>query len=259
MIPDQTLLAPRTLREGKDPDDELQVYWLDRGRVVCAEGGGTTLRGADPLTFRYWAGSFGHDQRGAWFLGSRLRDADGSRFRALNHAWFTDGTGVWCVGGRVKDADGATFEACDAGVQWINGSPIPRSYGKDQARVFFYDFNGKANWVRKADPRSFESLDGALFGRDDQHVFCGHATIAKADRARWRRLGGNYSRDDKRIFYFNRIIEGADLDSFEVVPSRYGDYQFARDARRRYWNDNELAGDEHAQAFWRMHALPPAG
>lgn len=258
MIPDDALCAPRALREGHDPADPYQVYWTESDRVICAEGGGTPLRGADPADFRYFAGGFGHDRRGAWFMGSRLRDADGSRFRALNYTWFTDGAGVWCVGGRVKYADGARFEPCDAGVEWINRAPIPRSYGKDGERVFFYDFNGKANWVRKADPASFESLDGARFGRDARHVFSGHATIARAERASWRMLGGHYSRDASRIYYSNRVIEGADPESFRVVPSRYGDFQFARDIHRRYWNDMCREGQPFDEDLWRRHALEPA-
>lgn len=258
MIPDDALCAPRALREGNDPADPYQVYWTENGLVFCTEGGGIPLRGADPVSFRYFAGGFGHDRRGAWFMGSRLRDADGSRFRALNYTWFTDGAGVWCVGGRVKEADGTRFDACDAGVDWINGAPIPRSYGKDGERVFFYDFNGKANWVRKADPASFESLEGARFGRDANHVFSGHATIARAERASWRMLGGHYSRDARRIYYFNRVIEGADLESFRVVPSRYDDFQFARDIHRRYWNDESREGQTFDEDLWRRHALEPA-
>lgn len=252
------LATARPLREGEDPHDPLQAYWRDGDRVVCREAGGTPLRGADPGAFVWYPGGFGCDGRHAWFMGSRLRDADGSRFRALNYAWFGDGAGVWCVGGRVKDADGTRFEACDEGVQWIDGTPIPRSYGKDGERVFFYDFNGKANWVRKADPASFESLEGALFGRDARHVFCGHATLAGADRARWRMLGGHYSRDEKRVYYFNRVVGGADLASFRVVPSRRGDLPLARDAHRRYLAGQPVDGDAWAGQQWQRDALEPA-
>ena len=251
---DDALTRPLRPQEGGPPEDPLLAYWLAGGRVMCREGGGTPVAGADPANFEFFAGGFGRDGRHAWFLSSRLRGADGARFRALNFAWFSDGAGVWCVGGRVKDADGASFEACDAGVAWINGLPFPHSYGRDRERVFFYDFQGKASWVRKADPASFESLGDGAFGLDARHVFRGHAVLARADRGSWRKLGGYYSRDARRIFYDNRAIADADPESFRVVASRHGDTQLARDARTRWWNDQPVS-DAYAEELWRREAL----
>ena len=43
--------------------------------------------------------------------------------------------------------------------------------------------------------------------------------LPKANVERWRKIGGFYSKDDTRVYYFNRHIKQADCDSFEVVPS----------------------------------------
>ena len=51
----------------------------------------------------------------------------------------------------------------------------------------------------------------------------------------------NLSGDDARIYYFNRQIKDADIDSFEIVqptdPSLHF-VQLAKDKNRYYHNDN---------------------
>lgn len=111
-------------------------------------------------------------------------------------------------------------------------------------RVYYYDYDGKPNWVRKATSESFVSLNDGHFGKDDNFVFCGAATIPKAKVEHWQKLDGYYSRDDQRLFYYNRHIRAADYDSFEVVPTGIDYLQLAKDKNNFYWNDRIVTVDE---------------
>ncbi|HEX20034.1 MAG TPA: hypothetical protein ENG78_04345 [Acidiferrobacteraceae bacterium] len=71
----------------------------------------------------------------------------------------------------------------------------------------YYDYDDKPNWVRKASPDSFTSLNDGHFGNDDNIVFCGAATIPKANIKHGHKIGGFYSKDDQRMFYYNWQIQ----------------------------------------------------
>lgn len=227
----------RPLRPGAEHSehDPYRLYWIRNGTVVC--GRDSVVRGADADSFVFWLGSFAKDRRHCYYMDRRLAGANPLVFHALNNTYFKDDRSVWCIGGRIKDADAPSFVACDDGIYDLDGLPVPHGYGKDRHRVFYYDFNGKACWVRKADPATFESLNDGHFGRDHRTIFCGEASIAGADANTWQKLGGYYSKDRKRVYYFNRVIKDADLESFRVVPAQRGNTQLARDRYRCYWND----------------------
>src|SRR5207244_1796457 len=93
----------------------------------------------------------------------------------------------------------------------------------------------KPNWVRKASPSTFISLNDGFYGKDENFVFFGTACLPKAMVEHWTKIGGFYSKDDKRVFYMNFEIKGADYDSFEVVYTVHT--QLAKDKDRCYWGD----------------------
>src|SRR5262249_990817 len=157
------------------------------------------------------------DRKQCYCTSSRLTGCHAGSFRALNFAYATDGQSVWTMGGRIAEADAQSFVVCDDGVHHLpSGDRVPYGYGKDKARVYYYEFEGKANWVRKASSGSFVSLNDGHFGKDEHFVFCGAATLPRAKVEQWRKIGGFYSKDDARVYYFNRQIKQADYDSFEV-------------------------------------------
>jgi hypothetical protein len=153
------------------------------------------------------------------------------------------------MGGRIAEADAESFEVCDDGVHLLPPvTRVPYGYGKDKARVHYYDFDGKANWVRKASPGSFVSLNDGHFGKDDHLVFCGAVTLPRANVARWRKIGGFYSKDDARVYYLNRHIKQADYGSFEVVPSDR--LQLAKD-KHYYYSNDQVVDQAYVEALLR--------
>jgi DKNYY family len=242
-------------------DNDLTTqYWIDdQGMTIWRQ---TPIRSARAASFRFYLGGFAKDEKNCYCYGGRLVGAEPKTFRALNYTYFTDGRLVWTIGGKLPDVDAETFVVCDSGsyTDTVPGTTtrVPYGYGKDAQRVYYYDFDGKPNLVRKATAKTFISLGDGHFGKDENFVFCGNATIAKAKVAHWRRIGGNYSKDDSRIFYFNRIMNGADFESFRVVPSqsKMPYLNFARDKNHFYWNDRVVDDDKSAAKFWMENAQP---
>ena len=231
-------------REGRD-EVSGEHYYLQNGVMYIA--GVEFTPAPDIASFRAYRGNFAKDRNYCYHGMRRLHGANPTTFTMLNFTWATDRNKVWCLSGTVADADGASFQACDDGhCPTIEG--VPYSYGKDQYRVFHYDFDGKACWVRKADSASFETVVTGEFGQDAYFAFCGTSVIARARREYWQYLGSNYSKDDRRVFYFNRVVEGADVESFQVaVRQRSSSFPQAKDKQRYYRWEHEISREEYEQ------------
>lgn len=222
-------------------DDPTTLYWI-RGDTILYRH--YPVKGAHIDSFSFYLGSFAKDRKHCYCTSTRLAGGNGATFRALNFAYATDGISVWTMGGKIKDADPESFVVCDDGVHYLgSGSPAPYGFGKDKNRVFYYDFDGKPNWVRKAASASFVSLNDGHYGKDDSFVFCGVATLPKAKVDYWRKIGGYYSKDDARVYYFSRLIRDADYDTFEVVDTS-GFLQMAKDKNRFYETDRVVSEAE---------------
>jgi hypothetical protein len=226
------------------PRDERARYWL-RGRTVMH--GEDEVRLADPDSFRFYLNGFAKDRQRCYCVGRPLREGNGATFRALNFCYVTDGRLVWTLGGVVKDADVASFVVCDDGVNSLEQMRVPYGYAKDRARVYYYDYDGTPNRVRKATPGTFQSLNDGYFARDHQFVFCGGSPLAGAQPDTWRRVDGCYSKDDRRIYYLNRHIKAADYATFEVVPGDKDTARFARDKNNCYFGDEIVTAEDFAK------------
>ena len=233
-LPDDTreYTPGHQFREG----DETTQYWI-RGKQILYRH--YPLSNVHMPSFRFYLGSFAKDYKNCYCTSSRFNGGNGPTFRALNFCYATDGRFVWTMGGKIKDADAESFVVCDDGVHFLTGGGrVPYGFGKDENRVYYYDYDGKPNWVRKATAKTFHSINDGYFAKDDNFVFCGAAALPKARVEQWEKVGGYYSRDDRRVFYFNREIAAVDYDTFEVVPSGRDYLQLAKDKINFYWNDN---------------------
>lgn len=244
---------------------ELQPYPIDadvEGLPYClGEDGHIAMRDGskakqyDPFKLRkgfvQYANGFSKDKKAVYCWARRVAGANPATFRALSWAFVTDGNFVWNHIGKVKDADPATFVACDSGsgIRWGHG------YGKDVNSVFYSPGDQRARRVVKADARTFRSCgDTCLVGYDDDFAFAEWASIQKAKRKSWRYLSNSYSRDEKAAFYLERRVEGADLETFEVVPvfsrSDIGPAPLARDKNHYYWGESIIDDDEYGAKQW---------
>ena len=240
----------RELKPGHEPYDETEdttIYWIQDGKVLFQDH---VIRGADAESFRYYAGTFAKDRNHCYCTSSRLTGANPKTFRMLNFTYATDGKSVWTMGGKIEGADAKTFTVCDIGVMTIIGTRVPYGFGKDKERVYYYNFDGKPNWVRKALPESFVSLNDGEYGKDARSVFWEIHALPKVNVERWEKLGCLYSRDDARVYYGNTLVPEADAGSFEI-PDEEDDEDccsyLGKDKKRHYLRGKVIPAAKYAK------------
>lgn len=234
-------------------NDEKALYWTD-GEVVYFRG--DKIKDADIDSFEQFPGYWAKDKNFCYSGSTKLKDADCFTFEVLNYTYAKDKNNVWTLVGRISEADAKTFAVCDSGrkslgitFELLDNNKyerrecfVPYGFGKDVNNVFYYDSQGKTKVVKKAISSCFESLNDGYFGYDDKSVFCGKNVLSKANPKTWKKLEDKYfySKDQNRIYYFNRLIKDADAESFEIVtvPSIFEDpHQYAKDKNFFYIND----------------------
>lgn len=132
-------------------------------------------------------------------------NVDKENFIPLNHVYAKDNQYVYFKGKRVPKADAASFQILDAA--W--GHPSDRQhYAKDRSNVYV---RGKI--LSKADPKTFRFYTELGFSHDDQYVF-----------------------------FEDRILEGSDGATFEVISemSSTTEALYARDQNQAYYGDKIL-------------------
>lgn len=238
-------------------------YWTDGAKVFC---GIDELKSADVESFTVFNNTFAKDKKGCYLRRKRLQGADPETFVALNLCYAKDKNSVWTTGGKLKDVDSATFEVCDDGFskplktkEYVlnNGEKreiinyIPYGYAKDANNVYYENFQGKAKVVKKADPKTFVSLNDGMYGYDKNFVFEGQFVIHKANPTTWKPICFDksplHSMDDRFVFYGNKIIKNADVNTFQLFefPNSDGSYTFyyGKD-KNNYFNKLEACSVE---------------
>jgi hypothetical protein len=227
------------LASRRDTHDESTVYWTDGKKVYY--GGNEAVKGADIDSFVHYSGTWAVDKNNCYMFGRKIRDADRESFEALNYTYAKDKFSVWVLEGKIKGVDAESFEVCDDGKMVLESRYNSTSsfsqygYGKDKNNVYYYDCQGKAKVVKGASPETFVSLNDGYFGYDDKNVFCQIYKLNKADPASWKKFQSNchYSKD-KHVYYLNRLIKEADVETFEVVKDKYGSWLYAKDKNHHY-------------------------
>lgn len=243
-----------------DANNENGLYWTD-GKIVYYRV--FKIKGADIDSFEQFSGGWAKDKKYCYSGSNRLENADPLTFEVLNFTYAKDKSNVWTIGGSIPDVDVATFQICDNGRRSLGVTIkkqkndqilkyqvfVPYGFAKDCNKVYYYDFQGKNKIINKADTTSFQSLDDSFFGYDKNFVFCGKTIIPKAKPTTWKKLEKDYyySKDGAYIYYFSRLIKGADPESFTVVkvPVLTGlPRQYAKDKNTGYINDRPFSLDE---------------
>ena len=83
----------------------------------------------------------------------------------------------------------------------------------DHGLLSFYE---TATHFRSLGDTSFRSLGDTYFARDDKQIYAYGKQLPKADLPSWELLSHWYFCDARRVYYLNRVIKGADRDSFTV-------------------------------------------
>ena len=140
-------------------------YWFNGSNLYWNS---YPVNGADLKSFVFYLGSFAKDKNNCYIQNSKIRDANPLTFKALNYAYAKDDKSVWVLTGKIKDVDPETFEVCDDGIKDLgNGLYAPYGYAKDRINVYYFNYQGKAKLVKKANPELFSSFNDSYFGKPE--------------------------------------------------------------------------------------------
>ncbi len=159
--------------------------------------------------------SYKKDKDGVYFQDQKVESADVRTFKILNEFYGKDAKNVYFMG-RIHKSDVATIV------------PVDIAYAKDKKNV--YGWNGKP--VRGVDPKKFQMI-GKTYGKDAKYVYNILAGIEKVEGANpktFQDIKHTYGKDNRKVYYNGREIEGADLETFEVLKN-FGD---AKDKNHKY-------------------------
>lgn len=227
--------------------DPRTYYWKKHGIVYFHD---SAVTNSDSVTFLFYLSGLAADRNGCFYNGRRLLSLRPGSLRSYSFAYFGDERNVRTLTAAVRGADVPTFRALDSGIRVIPGGAfpfilIPSGYAKDQNRAYFCD-GGNAMHIAKADVSSFEALADE-FGADDRNVFWGRASLPKVARRTWQRLAGSFSTDGVRVYCNNRIVDGADADTFTVFANSLDQFSYATDKNFCYAGDRKISRSEFEQ------------
>lgn len=130
---------------------------------------------------------------------------------------------------------------------------------KDDDSLFF-ESEGKS--LEKIKEKNIEPLmtikiDNARYYKGEKSIYilgpnwggCGveFRKIEGVDSKTFQYLGYFYSKDKNYVYNVNQIIEGADPNSFDVLPDKYG---YAKDKNRVYKNGNVYVNKDQNEINW---------
>jgi hypothetical protein len=208
---------PRTFR----PLDEH--FAVDATRVYHGDTYASVVEGANPATFCALGGELGTDDQYVYWMSRTVAGVPPETFLALS----------------------ASFAcSCDQVLYFYRGLHGQRHIVRDR-------FGVKPIVLARADPDTFRDI-GELYGADARHAYYHSMPIELRGDARcFETLGMCLARDDRAVYFENRVVEGADPATFRLVATTTA----ARDRERWYlydaysdYRDIEVVDEERARA-----------
>jgi hypothetical protein len=162
------------------------------------------IEDADATSFeRLGRSEFARDRSRVYYRGSVLEGADAGSFEHLKGSYWRDANRVYYFDHPLPGSDPVSYRL------------LRDDWGRDDHNVYV-----GADPVNPKDISSFEIIN-ANWARDSQWYYPAqngrHIPITELDRATFQVLDGGWAKDCCRVYYYDRIVEGADPESFEVV------------------------------------------
>jgi DKNYY family len=206
------------LVDGADPK---QFEILDSGYAKDAEHlyfGKMILDESDPSTFEVLKSFYVRDEHNLYFRGKLVDGADPNTFDVVYNNYVKDENSLYVLGERLDESDPSTFIL------------LEDHYAKDKNYVYF-----KYKVVDGADSDTFESLDSG-YAKDINNAYLqGKGLEEVKDVTTFEVFGYRYATDQYNVYYYGRLIEGADSETFEVIEDGY-----AKDKNAVYMNGRNL-------------------
>ena len=180
------------------------------------------LHVADMASFKQKSGSWAIDRQNVYYIGLEAEIGkdlvpigDYRSFRALNHLYAADAKYVYYKNKIVEGADSKTFVV-------LNDE---HHYGKDKNRVYYHAY---ASSIRSLNALKHRNMGKGLFDTfhtDGKTVYnpelmampegTDFVTIYRVERYR------DWYADKNRVYYENRLLPGANPQTFKVFPIHY--------------------------------------
>jgi hypothetical protein len=204
-------------------------YSIDKGKVYYKN---KILEGANPKTAELIGFSLLKDDKNVYYMGEKVKDVKIKNFEKLGQNYWKNENKIYYRDKKIENADIMSFKV------------LNEDYAKDKNNV--YDGNESIGKGIK-DPKTFEFLPngiiyGTLYGKDkynvyyiknkmlncfDSSYFIYEVKIINKDKVEV--LNKWFIKDDKNIYFKGEILEGADYNTFEVLPNGEG-----KDKNRSY-------------------------
>ena len=85
-------------------------------------------------------------------------------------------------------------------------------------------------------------------GKDNQYIFFGENRLPKVNIDSWAKLLGYYSKDDKSVYFGNKVLKEADPITFKAYIAD-GGYYVAQDKDKFYRNQETITEEEFMNCF----------
>lgn len=217
------------------------IYSKDAANVY---GLGDIFDEADPNTFEVLNFPYSKDAQHVYMGPTYMEEADPKTFHVFDSTlldfefalYAKDATQVYYFGRKVVDADPSTFEVSEPlklPTQWTETSQdllsgifyylMEREFAKDKNRWYM---GGRE--ISGVDHDTFEPID-LFYAKDKNNVYAFDESyypgsdelpiVEKADSATFVSLDSPYGKDADGLYYFGKLMEGADPDSAVLIEN----------------------------------------
>lgn len=224
--------------EGNFVKDKNGVYF-DGYLGGLGLSGSNKIEGADPETYVYFSGGLGKDKNQvfSWiypdegYKGVDVATLVGVEDPERGGLWMKDKNQVYWRGNIVEGANPATFMVMSS------------EYGRDGDKLYY-----TYKYIPTGDPDTLKNIvdDIGAYQKDKNNIyyiegpFDEGPIIATADHATFRPINSYYAKDKVHVYYGNRIIEGADPETFVDL----GEYGYSKDKNHVYLSGNIVEGKD---------------
>lgn len=198
------------------------------------------VEGADVASFEFMDLGYGKDKNFIYYILQPIKNADLDTFARISETdYFQDKSSVFYKGIMLPDSDPKSFRVLKSSRQYeytkddkqvyFEGAVLPGAdaasfeliglgYAKDKNIVYY-----KSKPLENSDPDTFVNIEQTEYYHKDKFtVYYKGSALPDCDSKSFRLILDKgfltiHSRDDKQVYYQDKVILGADLDSFRLI------------------------------------------
>ena len=214
--------------------DVIQIlgdyYSIYKGNVYY---GNEILEGANPKTAELIGDNLLKDDKDVYYRGKKIKDVKIKNFEKLGRNYWENDNKIYYRNKKIENADIMSFKV------------LNEDYAKDKNHVYCGNevIDPSPLLGKIKNPETFEFLpNGILYGKDKYNVYYISNTMSNCfdsyyfihevkgiNKDKVELLNDWFIKDDKNIYFKGKILEGADYNTFEVLPNGDG-----KDKNRSY-------------------------